>query len=182
MGDIVEPLQRLLRQSTWGLDMARSIAAHSAGAKPRIRSLVLELFGDDPEVRKRAADVARRITERDCNSLAPWFDELAGLLETLPPSESRTRWHLGLVVPRIAQTRAQRLRAARIMTLLAEDESNVVRCSAVEGLGLLALEEESLRDEAEAMVHEYLRTGTPAMKSRARYVEKLLAKHDYTHK
>jgi hypothetical protein len=176
----MEPLQRQLRQSGWGLDTARAIAAPIATGKTQVRSLVLELFGDDIEVRKRAADVARRITERDCNSLAPFFDELAGLLETLPATESRTRWHLGLVVPRIAHTRAQRIRAARIMTLLAEDESNVVRCSAVEGLGALALCEESLRDDAEAMVHEYLRTGTPAMKSRARHIERLLAKHGYT--
>ena len=43
------------------------------------------------------------------------------------------------------------------MWLLTEDESNVVRCSAVEGLGLMALEEASLRDEAEEMVARYLR-------------------------
>lgn len=171
----MEPLQRLLRQPGWGLNRACWLAARIAPARTQVRTLILELFGDDPEVRKRAADVARRITEFDCNSLARYFDELAGLLETLPASESRTRWHLGLVVPRIAHARAQRLRAARIMSLLAEDESNVVRCSAVEGLGALALEEESLREEAEAMVHEYIRAGTPAMKSRARHVERLLA-------
>jgi len=172
----MEPFQRLLRQSGWGLNLARAIAARIAPDTTQVRPLVLELFDNSAEVRKRAADVARRITERDRNSLAPFFDELAGLLEMLPPAESRTRWHLGLVVPRIAHTRAQRLRAARIMSLLAEDASNVVRCSAVEGVGALALEEESLRDEAEAMVHEYLRTGTPAMKSRARHVERLLAR------
>ena len=46
------------------------------------------------------------------------------------------------------------------MGLLAQDESNVVRCSAVEGIGLLALQEPSLRDEAEEMVERYLREGT----------------------
>jgi len=90
--------------------------------------------------------------------------------------ESRTRWHLGLVVPRVACTCAQRLRAARTMSLLAEDESNVVRCSAVEGMGLLALQEPSLRDEAEEMVERYLREGTVAMKSRARGVQRTWAR------
>jgi hypothetical protein len=117
-------------------------------------------------VRKRAADVARRITEADGTLLEPYADELAGLLETLPVEESRTRWHLGLVVPRVAHTRMQRLRAARIMSLLAQDESNVVRCSAVEGLGLLATLEASLRDEAEEMVERFLHGGTVAMKNR----------------
>jgi hypothetical protein len=58
------------------------------------------------------------------------------------------------------------------MSLLAEDESNVVRCSAVEGLGLLALQEPLLRDEAEEMVERFLRDGTKAMKSRARNMKR----------
>jgi hypothetical protein len=62
------------------------------------------------------------------------------------------------------------------MSLLAEDESNVVRCSAVEGLGLLALREASLRDEAEEMVARYLREGTVAMKNRARTVMRTWAR------
>ena len=132
-----------------------------------------ELFGEDVEVRKRAADVARRVTERDGRLLEPYADELAGLLETMPVEESRTRWHLGLVVPRVAHTRMQRLRAARTMSLLAEDESNGVRCSAMEGLGLLAMQEASLRDEADEMVERFLRDGTLAMKCRARAVMRM---------
>ncbi|WP_433966994.1 hypothetical protein [Tunturiibacter gelidiferens] len=135
--------------------MAHDLAAEIFADKSAIRSLVRELFDDDIEVRKRAADVARRITEKDGRLLEPYADELAGLLETLPVEESRTRWHLGLVVPRIAHTRMQRLRAARTMSLLAQDESNVVRCSAVEGLGLLATREVSLRDEAEEMIESF---------------------------
>jgi hypothetical protein len=64
------------------------------------------------------------------------------------------------------------------MSLLAEDPSNVVRCSAVEGLGLLALQEPSLRDEAEEMVERFLREGTAAMKSRARAVMRLWARSE----
>jgi hypothetical protein len=137
---------------------------------------VRELFGEDVEVRKRAADVARRITDFDGRLLEPYADELAGLLETLPPDENRTRWHLGLVVPRVARTKMQRLRAARTMLLLAGDESNGVRCSAMEGLGLLALQEPSLRDDAEEMIERYLREGTKAMKCRARAVQRTWAK------
>jgi hypothetical protein len=166
-----------LRASRWGLAKARLIAAEIGRDKAGVRALVRELFGDEIEVRKRAADVARRITDKDGKLLERYADELAGLLEVLPPEESRTRWHLGLVVPRVAHTQAQRLRAARTMWLLAEDESNVVMCSAVEGLGLLALKEPSLRDEAEEMVERYLRgETTKAMKNRARTVQKMWAK------
>jgi hypothetical protein len=156
--------------------MAREIAGEILADRSAVRSLVRELFGDDVEVRKRAADVARRITETDGRLLERYADELAGLLETLPAEESRTRWHLGLVVPRVAHTRMQRLRAARTMSLLAEDESNVVRCSAVEGFGLLAMQEASLRDEAEEMIERFLREGTKAMKCRARHAKRMLDK------
>lgn len=174
----MESLQRQLRGAEWGLSRARSLAEEIARDKAGVRALVRELFGEDVEVRKRAADVARRITERDGRLLEPYADELAGLLETLPVEESRTRWHLGLVVPRVAHTRMQRLRAARTMSLLAEDESNGVRCSAVEGMGLLALQEPSLRDEAEEMVERSLRDGTKAMKCRARAVMRLWARSE----
>jgi HEAT repeat protein len=169
-------IKERLRAKRFGLREARALAAEIGEDKAAVRALLRELFGDDAEVRKRAADVSRRITEMDAAPLERYADELAGLLETLPPEESRTMWHLGLVVPRLANTRERRLRAARVMGLLAEDESNVVRCSAVEGLGTLALAESSLRDEAEAMVERYLWDGTKAMKSRARAVRKMLAK------
>jgi hypothetical protein len=172
----METLARRLRGGGWGLPLARKIAEEIGGDKAGVRALVRELFGDDAEVKKRAADVARRITERDGRLLERYADELAGLLETLPVEESRTRWHLGLVVPRVAHTQAQRLRAARTMWLLAENDSNVVMCSAVEGLGFLALREPSLRDQAEEMVERYLRDGTLAMKNRARTVKRRLDK------
>jgi hypothetical protein len=169
----MESLRRQLRGARWGLPLARLIAEEVGGSKAAVRALVRELFVDDVEVRKRAADVARRVTERDSRLLEPYADEFAGLLETLPAEESRTRWHLGLVVPRVAHTRMQRLRAARTMSLLAEDESNVVRCSAVEGMGLLAMQEASLRDDAEEMIERFLREGTLAMKCRARAVMRM---------
>jgi hypothetical protein len=171
----MDSLRDRLRGAKWGLPLARAIAEEIGRDKGSVRVLVRELFGENVEVRKRAADMARRITERDGRLLEPYADELAGLLETLPVEESRTRWHLGMVVPRVAHTRGQRLRAARTMSLLAGDESNVVRCSAVEGLGLLALREASLRDEAEEMMDRFLREGTKAMKCRARAAMRLWA-------
>ena len=169
-------VRELLRERPWGLSQSRLLAREIGDYKPSLRALVHELFGEDVAVRKRAADVARRITERDAAPLERYADELAGLLESLPIDESQTRWHLALVVARVAKTRPQRLRAARIMSLLAEDESNAVRCSAVEGLATLALTEDSLREEAEALVEQFLWKGTPAMQARARHAQKRLGK------
>ena len=152
----------------WDLARARQVARDVEDDRRALKTLVETMFGDEAEIRKRAADVARRIVERDAAPLERYADELAGLLAEVPVEESRTRWHLGLVVAKVAHTREQRLRAARLMELLMEDESNVARCSAVEGIGLLATEEASLRDMAEEMIERALREGTLAMKCRAR--------------
>jgi len=159
---------RALDGGRWGLARARLVAREIEADRRAVKALVAAMFGDDAEIRKRAADVARRIVERDAAPLVRYADELAGLLAEISVEESRTRWHLGLVVAKVAHTRAQRLRAARLMELLMEDESNVARCSAVEGIGLLAIEEPSLREVAEEMIERALREGTLAMKCRAR--------------
>ena len=166
----------LLREMCWGLPQSRMLAREIGDYKPSLRALVHELFGQQARLRMRAADVARRITDRDPAPLQPYADELAGLLESLPIEESQTRWHMALIVSRVAHTPAQRLRAARIMSLLAEDESNALRCAALEGLATLALNEPSLRSDAEALVEQYLWNGTPAMKARARHMQKKLTK------
>jgi hypothetical protein len=49
------------------------------------------------------------------------------------------------------------------------DSSNVVRCTAIEGLGILARSEPSLRRQFEAIAEESLATGTLAMKNRAHH-------------
>jgi hypothetical protein len=168
---------RELSGGKWGLtracDVARTVETH----RPAVKALIESLFGDDAEIRKRAADVARRIVERNATPLERYADELAGLLAEVSLEESRTRWHLGLVVAKTAHTREQRLRAARLMELLMEDESNVARCSAVEGIALLACQEASLRDVAEEMIERALREGTVAMKCRARHAKRRLEKN-----
>jgi hypothetical protein len=172
----MESLRRQLRGARWGLARARSLAEEICEDKAAVRALVRELFGEDVEIRKRAADVARRITEVNAAPLEFYADELTGLLAEIPVEESRTRWHLGLVVARVAHTREQRLRAARLMELLMEEESNVARCSAVEGIGLLASEEPSLRGVAADMIARALREGTLAMKNRAKHAKNRLEK------
>lgn len=167
---------RVLSGGRWGLARAREVARAIEADRPTVKALVQSLFGDDVEIRKRAADVARRIAERDATPLERYADELAGLLAEVSVEESRTRWHLGLVVAKVAHTREQRLRAARLMELLMEDQSNVARCSAVEGIGLLSIKETSLREIAEEMIERALREGTLAMKCRAREAKRAWAR------
>ena len=161
----------LMKPACWGLAIARAQARHLLAQQDRrriARQLVQALSTNDPEQRVRAADVARRITEKDDAFLVAHAAELALILAEIPISESRTRWHLGLVVARSARTHQQIRLAAEILWQLSEDKSNVVRASAVEGLGLLARRDPALRNGIEPFLHQALITGTPAMRVRAR--------------
>jgi hypothetical protein len=158
----------------WNLDCAMR-AAEEVLQKPALRTaLVQALLSGDEELRQRAADTARRITEKQPELLFPFADRILGIfsesdraLSGGKPDNWRTRAHLGLVAARIAQTRQQRLRAAGLLRPLLRDPRNVVRCTGLEGLGLLAAREPSLRVEVEMELEEALATGTLAMKNRA---------------
>jgi hypothetical protein len=160
-----------MKPACWGLDQARAQAQRLLAQQDRrrvARLLIAAISTSYPEQRVRAADVARRITERDIDLLAPHAAEIASILADTPIAESRTRWHLGLVAARSARTSQEVRLAAAVLWQLAEDKSNVVRCSAVEGLGLLARRDPSLRSTVEPFLHQVLLTGTPAMRVRAR--------------
>lgn len=161
----------LLRPRRWGLQAARTQAKDllaQSGRRRTARQLVTAISSSDPEQRVRAADVARRITEKDAGFLIAHAAELAVILAEIPISASRTRWHLGLVVARSARTSSDIRLAAEVLWQLAEDKSNVVRSSAVEGLGLLARRDPALRNSIEPFLHQALISGTPAMRVRAR--------------
>lgn len=161
----------LMKPACWGLDEARAQAQRLLAQQDRrrvARQLIAAISTSNPEQRVRAADVARRISERDIDLLAPHAAEIASILADTSSAESRTRWHLGLVAARSARTSQQIRLASAVLWQLAEDESNVVRCSAVEGLGLLARRDPSLRSTVEPFLHQALLTGTPAMRVRAR--------------
>ncbi len=161
----------LLHTRCWGLAEARAHAQRLLVQPDRrrtARQLVAALSTSNPAQRIRAADLARRITEKDSEFLAPHAAEIASILAETPITESRARWHLGLVAARSARTPQQIRLAAEILWQLAEDKSNVVRCSAVEGLGVLARRDPSLRNTIEPFLEQALITGTPAMRVRAR--------------
>ncbi len=153
----------------WGLSNALSASKRVLERSELLKPLMQALFSDNPSLRHRASDTARRIAERRPELLAPYTERLLGLFSASADDNWRMRAHLGLVVARVAQSRAQRLRAAGLLMSLYYDPSNVVRCTAIEGLGLLALREPSLRRQVEPLIEEALLTGTLAMKDRARH-------------
>ena len=124
------------------------------------------LWDEDPIVRMRAVDAAEKVTVTRPELLNPHKLELLGLLAEAEQIE--LRWHLALMVPRLALTSPERQRAAKSLQRYLEDRSSIVKTFALQGLADLARGDASLRELAKQAVEESLRTGTAAMKARAR--------------
>jgi len=152
----------------WGLAAARLAAALVIDEPRQARALITTLFSTDPELRRHAADAARRVTEQRPELLDPYAARVLGALAASAGDDWRMLAHTGLVAARIAHTRAQRLRAAGLLRPLLDDPSNIVRCTALEALALLASHLSELRPEVEPILKDAAATGTPAMRSRAR--------------
>jgi hypothetical protein len=136
-------------------------------AEPKLFAELVEcLWDEDPVVRMRATDVAEKVTVTRPKLLNPYKQELLGLLAEAEQIE--LRWHLALMVPRLGLTGPERQRAAESLQRYLGDRSSIVKTFALQGLADLARQDTTLRELAKQAIEESLRTGTAAMKARAR--------------
>jgi HEAT repeat protein len=162
-----------LSGSAWGLPRAKEAASKVLAKPALVKRLIEALLSDDSTLRWHAADTARRISEREPALLSAYADEIVGVFSESSDNNSHDNWraraHLGLVAARVARSPAERLRVAGLLMPLYRDPSNVVRCTAIEGLGILARHEASLRPQFETIAEEAMASGTLAMKNRAQH-------------
>ena len=136
-------------------------------ARPRLFAELIDgMQAADPLVRMRAADAAEKVSLKQPDLLQPFKAKLLRLLEKA--SEQELRWHLAQMVPRLPLARKDRVRAASALQHYLTDRSSIVKTCALQALAEVAAKEESLRPEIEALLRHSLKTGTPAMKARAR--------------
>jgi len=132
----------------------------------RFSELIECLWNEDSLVRMRAADAAEKVTVERPELLKPHKQELVGLLAETEQIE--LRWHLAMMVPRLALSRHESERAAAALQHYLEDRSSIVKTCALQGLVDLSRWDPRLPELAKRILEESLRTGTAAMKARAR--------------
>jgi hypothetical protein len=142
------------------------------GRSERFKELIECLWDENAVVRMRGADAAERVSGAKPELLKPYRQELLGLLAEAEQIE--LRWHLAAMVPRLALTRAERLRAVASLEHYLEDRSSIVKTFALQGLAELARSEPGLRGRVKEILEESLVSGTAAMKARARKLLKEL--------
>ncbi len=136
-------------------------------AQPEEFGALMEcIWDDDPVVRMRAADAAEKVSAARPDLLMPYQGELLGLMEV--EGQQEVRWHLALMVPRLALSGAERRRVYVALKGYLGDKSSIVRTLAMQGLADLAKQDAEMRDEVVEVLRVATRTGTAAMRARGR--------------
>ncbi|MBV8205885.1 MAG: hypothetical protein JO041_03755 [Acidobacteria bacterium] len=151
-------------------------AAEAARRDARVfRELMKGMWSEDAVIRMRAADAAEKASRSNARLLAPFKAELLGLMRE--ERQQEVRWHLAAMVPRLNLSRRECGAAWAAFREYLDDRSSIVRTFALQALHELALRHPPLRDETLELLQSAVRSGTPAMKARAR---RLLADANFT--
>lgn len=137
----------------------------------RFGELMACLWSENPVIRVRAADAAEKVSVKRPDLLQRHKAELLGLLAETTQIE--IRWHLAQIIPRLQLSAHERQRAVEVLRRYLEDRSSIVRTFALQALFDLSQNDGALRDNVRQLLETALKSGTPAMKARAR---KLLQK------
>lgn len=150
---------------------AGEIAAHILARPKReqqkkVEQLVECLWDEDPGVVNRAADALERFSATLPSALEPWKAPLLGLLAEA--TQNKLRWNLALIVPRLKLSVPECRRAAGILQSYLDDRGSIVKTLALQGLADLTRQDASLWPEVLDLLRIHGRSGTPAMRARAR--------------
>jgi HEAT repeat protein len=129
------------------------------------------MLSDDPVLRMRCADVLEKVTAQRPEYLWPHKQEL--IEQVAPIDQQEVRWHAAQMIARLEWHVEERAAIVDILLGYLNDESKIVRTSAMQALADLAEEHQNLRAPLTDLLQQPVETGSPAMKSRGR---KLLAR------
>ena len=139
--------------------------------------LIKCLWSDNPIVRMRAADAIEKISLQKPEWLKRYKAELLGLLEEAQQQE--LRWHLAALIPRLPLSKSEIVRAEVVFRRYLSDRSSIVKTFALQGLADLAQLEPALRESTKTLIEDAARTGTAAMKARARKLVRTMEKLEH---
>ena len=132
------------------------------------------MWDSDPLVAMRAADAVEKITLNAPKLLQPFKNELLGLAAEAEQPE--LRWHLALMVPRLKLTSPEQKRAVAIFMDYLSDKGAIVKTLALQALFDLSLQTPNASIDIEEILNNAARTGTAAMRARARILLAKMAK------
>ena len=124
------------------------------------------MLSEDPLIRMRAADATEKITTKHPEYLEPYKAVLIDHVAAIDQQE--VRWHVALMVPRLALSEEERRRVVEILFDYLGDKSRIVQVNAMQALVDLAQDDEGLRPSVFEAVRKLTETGSAAVRSRGR--------------
>jgi hypothetical protein len=120
----------------------------------------------DKAVVERAARTLKKISEVDGGALFPWRKALID--EAFRAKDVRVQWNLSLVLGRLPLGGRDKAVVVDLMFERLQDKSGLNRTCALQALMDLSAEDAALRRRVRPILAEFLESGTPAMKARAK--------------
>ena len=145
-------------------------AAFGPGGDAVCAELVRRLRDGDKVVVERAARTLKKIAEADRCTLLAWRKRL--LEEAVRAVDVRVRWNLTIVLGKLPLKGRDKALAVDLMFERLRDPSGLNRTMALQALIDLSAEDSALRARVRPVVEEFAEHGTPAMRARARRLQK----------
>jgi hypothetical protein len=132
-----------------------------------VRGELVRLLRDkDKATVERAARTLKNIAERDGGALFAWRKKL--IEEAFRAVDVRVQWNLTIVIGKLPLKGADKALAVDLMFERLRDRSGLNRTMAMQALMDLSEQDKALRTRVMPMVLEFVESGTPAMRARAR--------------
>ena len=149
-------------------DVARELNEGSVGCG----EVVALLFAVDPIVRMRAADALEKASALRPALLTPFRATLLRLVRE--EKQMEVRWHLAQMIPRLRLSSAARAAAVRALERYLNDSSSIVRTYALEAIVQILGSDPRNKVDILELLRDARRSGSPAMRARARKLLKKL--------
>ena len=124
------------------------------------------LTDTDPVVRMRAADVIEKVTTRRPELLNDHKKEVISILETADQQE--VCWHMAQMAPRLQYSKDEKKRVVSALKNNLSHKSKIAQTFAMQALADLSEDDEELQNEVIVIIRNKQKTGSPALRSRAR--------------
>jgi hypothetical protein len=130
------------------------------------------LYHDDPVVRMRSADVVEKVTRENPELLSGFENAIINELSQIEHQE--VCWHVALLLPRLFYTTEQEKEIFEILKRYLTHNSKIVIVNAMEALTMLALKNNSMKQDVKCIIESKIVSGSPAIKARGRKLLKRL--------
>lgn len=161
-------LKRLTGGDRRSMGQSLEVAADVLANPLLFPKLFIGMSDPDPIVRMRAADAVEKVTVHNPRLLKPLRKKLLALASAIDQQE--VRWHSALLFSRVEWSRPERVKIVAILQSYLTDKSSIVRTSAMQALGDIAVVDKKLRTSITKQLTQLTELGTPAMKTRGKRI------------